>query len=211
MCTLYEYVQMNINTYGMAKSWDDVVLLPIQEYGMESWPVPMRRIGWCFEPCQWGWDGSLTCVNEEDGMEPWPMSERTGRFPELSQWGEWGGALTCVNEENEVVSWTMPMRKWDDALTWISGTKHRQDVGELRKLCTVRLNECVVQTEYIMCSLTHLQKSFLNKTSLSCSLFSWRHPYFSDVWGKGLLPGMSLNSSLSMCSDICRSSELIFW
>lgn len=183
-----------------------------------------ERMGWCSELCQWGWRGSLTCVNEEDGMEPWPASmRRMGWYHDLCQ-RELGGslnwvnengvvpcALSCVTEENEVVSWTLSMRKGDDALTWISGTKHQQDIGELRKLYIVRANESVVQTEYIMCSLIHLQKSFLNKTWLSYSLFSWRHPYFSDVWGKGLLPGMSLNSSLSMCWDICRSSELNFW
>lgn len=180
------------------------------------------------------WDGILTCANEENGVVFWTVSVRMGWFPDLCQWGGWDGAMTRIREDWEV-PWTESMRRmewcpdlcqwreWGCLLNYVneemrwcpdlikSMTKHRQDVGELRKLCTVRPNECVVQTEYIMCSLTHLQKSFLHKTLLSCSLFSWRHPYFSDVWGKGLFPGMSLNSSLSMCSDICRSSELIFW
>lgn len=171
MCTLYEYVRMNIKTYGM------------ENLEMTWSYCQYRGMGWNPDLCQLGeWGGVLNCVSE-DGVVPWLVSmKRIGWSHDPCQWGEWGDVLTYVNEENEVVSWTMSMRKGDGALTWISGTTHRQDIGELRKCCIVRPNESVVRTEYIMCSLTHLQKSFLNKTWLSCSLFSWRHPYLGILY-----------------------------
>lgn len=150
------------------------------------------------------WDGALTSVNEENGVVFWTVSVRMEWHPDPCQWG-WGGTLNYVNEENEVLSWTMSMKKmrlspdlsqWNQTLT---GYRRTQEA-----LLSASEWTCGSNQTFGKSNLTHLQRSLLKKTWLSCSSVSCSYLYFSDVrikvWAHLLV------IPLSSCTD-----SLAYW
>lgn len=128
MCTLYEYVQMNINntvcqnlemtwSYCQYKSmgWNPDLCQWGEWGGVLNRVSEDVRMGWFPDLCQWGgWDGAMTRIRE-DWDVPWTESMRRMEWcPDLCQWREWGCLLNYVNEE---MRWCPDLNKWNQALT----------------------------------------------------------------------------------------------
>lgn len=176
--------------------------------------------GMCPQLCQWGrWTG--WCPNQ--------INEKNGWHTDLCHWGRVGDALTVAMKR---VGWYPELcqwggRGWDSDLyhcwrwgdAWIESAETcGQDIVEWTGYNSVQ-EASLSQTEWVCGSVlmyyrktsrTQVQRSLLKEAWLSCPSLSWGHPCLSDGWGKGSVPGMSLNSSLSMYPGICSSYELIF-